>query len=105
MDNNFRITTDYIFELFDEISEQFYEIWVSGQDGFAQLRFAENPDTTGVALDIDPRNFPLGNDNSNYRVKYGMLQILNVDTNKFHTIFINGIGNSIEISISQIGEE
>lgn len=103
--NNFRITTDYIFELLDTISEQYYKVWVVGQDGVAQLRLADNPDTTSVAIDIDPRNFPLGNDNSNYRVKYGVFQIYNVDTNKYHTIFINRTENRIDVSISQIGEE
>lgn len=102
--NNFRITTDYILELLDVLSGNYYTVWLCGQAGAVQLRVALEPDETGVALEIDPRFFPSGNENSNYRVKQGLLQLLNVDTGLFHTIFITGVGNSIAISISQEGE-
>lgn len=102
--SNFRITTDYIFELYDVKTNKFYKVWVAGEDGHAQLRKDVNPDEDGVALDIDPRVFPSGNIGSNYRVKNNILQIYNVDTHKYHSIFISGNRQRTAISILPNGE-
>ena len=103
--SNFRITTDYIFELYDVDTDSYYSCWVEGQDGYAVIKISEVADTSGVAIEITSNNIPDGTDSSNYRTKSGMLQIYNVDTKKYHTIFITGDSSRTAVSISQTGEE
>lgn len=102
---NFRITTDYIFELYDVDTNSYYSCWVEGQDGSAAIKISQVADTSGVAIEITSSNIPDGNESSNYRIKSGILQIYNIDTKKYHTIFIIGDSSRTAVSISQIGEE
>ena len=103
MESNFRITTDYIFELYDTNTGEFYQCWIGGEDGAAAIKIASVPDTEGVAIEITAKYIPDGNENSNYRIISSVLQIYNVDTQKYHTIFITGNEKRTAFSISPNG--
>lgn len=103
MESNFRITTDYIFELYDTNTGKFYKCWIEGEDGAAAIKIASVPDTEGVAIEITAKCIPDGNENSNYRITSSVLQIYNVDTQKYHTIFITGNEKRTAFSISPNG--
>lgn len=107
LDNsNFRITTDYIFELLNVTDSSFYKIWASGGDGYARITIANVPDTTSVRLNFRIDNFPDGNDNSNYRIKSsGEFQLYNVDTGLWHSVWVGGTKANPTLELLQEGEE
>lgn len=104
---NCRITTDLIFEMFDVSLEQWFPVYIKGLNQ-PKLCLGDEPDLTGVPLKINPNNFTTVGA-KNYRVSGGYFQILNVDTNMWHTIWVEAdeeSGNSNpKISISQIGQK
>lgn len=102
---NFRITTDYILELFDVSTNNYFKIWIAGNDGSAALKIDSIADTTSVALNITTKAIPNGNENSNYRVVSSLLQIYNVDTAKWHTIFTVESEDRTAFAIIPTGEE
>lgn len=99
---NCRITTDLTFEVFDVSLLQWYPIYIKGKFQPA-LVLGDEPDLTGEALIINKDNFVTVGA-KNYRVSGGNLQILNVDTGLWHTIFIGDPDNP-KISISQVGQK
>lgn len=107
---NFRITTDYILQIFNVTTQGFHTIWVAGEDGKATLQSAKNADSTSTELDWDYQVFqlpdpPLDSTTTNYRkTNNNVLQLLNVDTKKWHTLFISGNKNNPKFSISKQGE-
>lgn len=110
---NFRVTTDYQLEIADSSSTtNYYLIWVKGTAmDLTRLMIATTPDTTSVALvyPFSSRQLPTPPAtaaNANYRLKEeSILQILNVDTNLWHTLYINNNESNPTLSVAQEGEE
>lgn len=107
--NNFRVTTNYILELLNTDDDLYYQFWVAGQDGKAQLVIASTPDTASEEIDwdysIDQLPIPPDGEEQNYRIESQILQIYNVDTTKWHTLYITGEDGNPSLSISEDGEE
>lgn len=107
--SNFRVTTEYILELLNVSDGNFYSLFVSGSDGAAKLEIADSPDVDSEELEWNYILFqlpepPVGS-NSNYRKKDDQtLQIYNITTAKWHTLFIGGTKNNPQLSIAQEGE-
>ena len=107
--DNFRVTSAYILELLNTDDNQYYQFWASGQDGKARINVASVPDTTTAVLDWDYAAFqlpiPPEEEEQNYRIIGQTLQIYNVDTTKWHTLYISGEQGNPALSISMDGEE
>lgn len=107
---NFRVTTEFVLQLFNVTTQSYHSIWVSGQDGSATLNSSEYGDSTSEALEWDYQVYqlpdpPLNSTSTNYRKNNNnVLQLLNVDTNKWHTLFISGGINNPTFSIAKIGD-
>lgn len=107
--SNFRVTTEYILELLNVSDGNFYSFFASGVDGNVKLNIACAPDISSQELDWNYILFqlpepPVGS-NSNYRKKDDQtLQIYNITTAKWHTLFIGGTKNNPQLSIAQEGE-
>ena len=97
---NCRITTDLVFEIYDVNLSQWFPVYVRGAYQ-PQLIMGDEPDLTGEPLMLNKDNFTTVG-GKNYRVGGGNFQLLNVDTARWHTIFIKD-SNNPTISISQIG--
>jgi hypothetical protein len=95
MNKNFRITTDYVLEIYNSDTESYYPIWVGETDGKAYIEVSSEADTTSSELFWDYVNNQLPNpseseqETSNYRItEVQALQLLNPTTGKYHTINI-----------------
>jgi hypothetical protein len=97
---NCRITTDLIFEIYDVTLDKWFPVYITGSNE-AKLSMSNEPDEKGVAIKIDPNNFPTVGA-KNYRITGSYFQILNIDTKKYHTIWIEDSTNP-KISISKKG--
>ena len=97
MATNFRITTTYIFEVYNPDSNNgqggFHQVWISGQEGSLQISTAQNPDLGGVEMEL-PDNIipsPPNGANSNYRLDNdGNFQLYNVDNGLWYNVWIKG---------------
>ena len=102
-DSNFRITTDYSFELINPDDGNFYRLFVSGSEN-PSLSIDNQPDLIGVRLEFASNELPSGGVD-NYRVnELGYFQIKNIDTSLWHSILIGGSASSPTIMISTVGE-
>ena len=113
METNFRITTGYIFELYNPNSNSgnggFHEVWISGAEGSLQISVAEQPDNTGVEMDL-PDNIipsPPTGVNSNYRLdNAGNFQLYNTSNGLWYNVWIKGeLDNPPQFYIYQEGTE
>ena len=109
---NFRITTSYVFEIFNTDTGLFHQVWIEGEEGKAKIALAKEGDTSQEVLDWDFAKDQIPNvpiefsEFSNDRVNDdNELQLLNVTTEKFHTLYIGGDADKPTLSISQEGEE
>lgn len=104
---NIRITTGYIFEIYNVTTGLFHQIWVEGDEGALQIVWSETADTTSTALELENGQIPNGNENSNYRIDiHGNFQLLNITNNKWYNVWIRGeLGNPPQFYIYQEGED
>lgn len=108
---NFRITTNYVFQVINVYDNNYYTVWISGVDN-PVLNIASTPDTTSTALDWDyvvdflPIPPASASDTTNYQVDYAQqFYIINVDTGKWHLISIDGTESNPTLLISSEGKE
>ena len=101
---NCRITTDLVFEIFDVKLNKWFPIFVRGNEN-PKISMDDKPDETGIAMKIEADNFiTIGA--KNYRVNSSYFQLLNVDTGKYHTIWVDETDeNNPTISISKQGDK
>lgn len=97
MATNFRITTSYMFEIFNPDSNNgqggFHQIWIVGQDGTLQIATSELPDLEGVEMKLPDSIIPYVPDgvDSNYRLDSdGNFQLYNVDNGLWYNVYIQG---------------
>ena len=104
--SNFRVTTDYVFELINVTDNNFYPIWVKGPVGHPQLTVSSTPDTTSEALEFAIDNFPSGGPNGNYRINDdNVFQLYNITTDLFHSVYIGGTKENPTLVLAEEGEE
>lgn len=106
---NFRITTNYVFEVINVYDNQYYPVWLSGAVS-PTLVLASNPDTTSTELDWDyvvdflPIPPESAEDTTNYYIDYSQqFYLLNVDTGKWHLVSIDGSASNPTLLISEEG--
>lgn len=106
METNFRITTSYIFELYNDTTQNYHMVWLMGQDGKVTFAASRTADTQGVALDFEIDRFPQGTNDSNYRLNQdNRFQLYNTTTAKWHSIWVSSATGKPALKIEQIGEE
>lgn len=95
MNKNFRITTDYILQIFNVTTQGYHTIWMGELNGEKYIEVSPEPDTTSIALEWDfiINQFPSPSDfkatTSNYTISDGgVLQLLNPNTNQYYSIDI-----------------
>lgn len=102
-DSNFRITTDYAFELINVDDGNFYKVLIAGAD-YPSVVLESTPDLTGTRLDFASNDFPSGGFD-NYRVNdIGYFQLKNMETGLWHSICIGGTSESPAIMVESIGQ-
>lgn len=108
---NFRITTDYILQIFNDTTQSYHSIWIGERNGKYCIEVAADSDTTSVALDWNYANQQLPNPSkeqqatSNYRItEFQSLQLLNPTSGKYHTINITFSKNNPLFNVGE-GED
>ena len=89
-----------MFEIYDLKLNKWFPVYIKGVIE-PKLSMSKEPDETGVAMKIEPENI-ITNGAKNYRCKGNFFQLLNIDTNLYHTIWIEDSPNP-KISISKKG--
>lgn len=103
--SNFRITTEYVFQLINVDNQLFYTIGCDGPDGKVTLVAANDADITSERLDFNIDSIPSGG-TANYRINAdNVFQLLNYTTKLWHTVFVEGTASNPTLAISQTGEE
>lgn len=102
IETNFRITKNYVFEIFSPERNAYFQCWIEGAEGAATLEIFDTP-SAEETLDEDFSILPAGNENSNYRViADNVLQLFNITTAKWHTVYFSGANPTF--TINQEGE-
>ena len=106
---NFRITTDYVFEIINVYDNNYYPVWISGAV-VPTLVVASSPDTTSTELNWDyvvdfiPTPPESASETTNYYIDYSQkLYLINVDTGKWHLVSIEGDEDNPQLLISTQG--
>lgn len=110
---NFRITTDYVLELYCVDDGLFHKIWIEQNgEGNSALFVATDADTTSKEIEdwnYIKYQFPSppesAKDTTNYNIDYNQtIRILNITTGLWHVVSIGGSADSPTFEIAKNGD-
>lgn len=110
---NFRITTDYVLELYCVDDGLFHKIWIEqDRDGNPTLGIAKEADTESEAIedwDFTKNQFPTppesAKNTTNYNVDYSqIIRILNTTTGLWHVVSVGGDLDNPTFEIAKNGD-
>lgn len=109
---NFRVTTDYVLELYCIDDGLFHKVWISGDDGNPTLEIDLKADTESLELNYPYSIYQLpippdsAKDTANYNVDYSqILRILNTTTGLWHTVSVGGDSANPTFKIAKNGDK